>query len=1580
MKRILCAILTLCLLAALLPPSALAVWGYVPSGNCGPQEDEYDYSYSNLGSNATYTLTRDGVLTISGSGRICDFGIGGDGAPWSQTMLSQPNIGIQIEKLIINEGITEIGSNAFYGLDWLKEISLPDSLTRIGESAFEAAGSGSYRCVIRIPRNVSVIEGRALCCNIEYQVASDNPYFSAKDNILYSKDGKTLVAYPYCRIVELSEEGYSTTYGTETSFTIPDGVTAIGPHALELNCLQELTIPEGVREIGDYAIMPFLDKLSIPTSLTSIGECAFAGSQALTSVDLPHLIRAGERAFTDCSKLTEASVAAVGMSMFSNCTNLERVTLYPGNIETLPDNLFGGCNNLKEIIVPNGVRKISNSAFSGCTSLRKLVLPASVEQCYTSFGSYEFGGQGLTIYYGGSEDQFKSVFHSVADSITVVYNYVDTSKFPDAQEEVEIRTGGYSAVTEQRLFRVQALGWNHYPAPAGFQVYVGDPDAADTLRYESGWEKGAGTDDITVTIPRNYTGSITVRSTDKVKGVTGQDYYDYVIPAELAGQSNLVTMVPKSVRAPYPQSLFLNKSSGSYRSYRNLITEGAMVYEMAVSGDKPAEELQVCPIIVWGDETPGDVWLQQGESILMLLDQATSQDQANHQTWSWRTIMPATRFSASGGDVYLCARSAGGTVTRIRTELHMTPRLDNNLKLDIGDDVGFDPGAASGDAKDTVAVLDAWKNASGSGSIKIDLPKLLKESGLKLDFTIKDDWTLEGVIGVEVKSSDKRAAYGKMKETMSYLDQSATLKEKDAQRLLAKELGDLAKKGVKPFKSNTTVGVSGSASLMGYITGQVYVKDDGSIGVRITELKAAIVGSGSISYIHNGTFPGTPFPTNFQASLNATIEAYIRSVYNETTKQLEWYGADGQLQSARMEVSVALSLAYGPGWEGYATVDVKCNSTVKLRTSLPMKWENSSATWTGNVQLVGSWRGVEGSFTLLPWMGSHDGLLEGEKLFWDGSREGSAQWIWEDWHDPLEVNANAFTPDFTTRSMRVYADDPSVVTGVSGYSAPVLAKLPDGELLEVYVSDVNDTERGTLDKNGLWYRIYNGESWTKPACVYNDHTNDSVPQLYQENGTTYLAWQNYGTTYGTEPPMKDGAYDYEAIGKQVQVVVSTLMTDENGEWTWAQPEIGTPEWYLAPDTLPAREDAWPETGSRWLVRSGGGVQAVLYKAVDDREDSQIWGIFKDGNNWGEPLQLTNVTGGVFGFDAVMDGSGLKLLYTAGASYGNASLYLVEKPFDVDLELVDADYVPETLYQNNELALRLSVRNNSLSTVEGVKVSVGYSVDEDVEVRLDPGEEELLYVNYPLWYALSGLDVSVRPMMGNDTNTGNNEKTVVLRKNDLSLEEVTAVRTGDGKTQVTVQLVNRGLTDLTASASTLNFHKGRSDGDSIGSVEIPALAAGELANVSVSLNDLAAGDMLYVTASELTGGENLIGNNSSQATVLAVDEGWQEDIVVFASADRSGGKLTLSADVENRGAAEFKSLRLVAAAYDGATGRMLACAESESFDLPALNAVEQTFSLSLGSFSGTVDWKIFTLDADSTPQISCLSGTAVQISP
>ncbi len=194
-----------------------------------------------------------------------------------------------ITSLTIGEGVKSIMNGAFSGESKLKYVNLPESLEIIGDGAFAGTSIESVNIPSKVEAVcVSMFEPSAIK-NIN--VSDDNPYLKSSDGVVYSKDGKTLVAFPVARF---SDSSYS--------FSIPETVEVIGEYAF-MNCLQKsVVIPDSVKRICKFAFAGNinLSNVSMSSNVEFIEDNAFFSCDGLTKIYLPKTLQRIEYGSIGC--------------------------------------------------------------------------------------------------------------------------------------------------------------------------------------------------------------------------------------------------------------------------------------------------------------------------------------------------------------------------------------------------------------------------------------------------------------------------------------------------------------------------------------------------------------------------------------------------------------------------------------------------------------------------------------------------------------------------------------------------------------------------------------------------------------------------------------------------------------------------------------------------------------------------------------------------------------------------------------------------------------------------------------------------------------------------------------------------------------------------------------------------------------------------------------------------------------------------------------------------------------------------------------------------------------------------------
>ena len=258
----------------------------------------------------SWSLSRSGALTISGSGKMSDFSSVANAAPWDKQK-------DKIQSVVIESGVQSISGDAFSGCTALEKVIISETVTQIAPNAFGGC--------------------TALA---EFEVAEGNKAFSSDGGMLFSA-GKKLLRCPV---------------GKSADYAVPSGTVAIAGGAFK-DCakLENLVIPDSVISIGESAFenCAALKRITLPKNITKLEASCFSGCTALAEIALPD------------------SVKTLGEKVFSGCAALKSVKI-PAEVTVIPTEAFSGCSSLESITIPKSVSHINERAFDGCTALKKV--------------------------------------------------------------------------------------------------------------------------------------------------------------------------------------------------------------------------------------------------------------------------------------------------------------------------------------------------------------------------------------------------------------------------------------------------------------------------------------------------------------------------------------------------------------------------------------------------------------------------------------------------------------------------------------------------------------------------------------------------------------------------------------------------------------------------------------------------------------------------------------------------------------------------------------------------------------------------------------------------------------------------------------------------------------------------------------------------------------------------------------------------------------------------------------------------------------------------------------------------------
>lgn len=201
--------------------------------------------------------------------------------------------------------------------------------------------------------------------------------------------------------------GYAFEYNTEiTSVEIPYGIKSIEDYTFRYCNIEKVTLPSSIISIGEdaFCACKFLTDLTIPSSVKTIGDYAFEGCELFTKVSIPtNVTNIGTNAFNHCIGLESISVVSTnqyyssdsdGVLFNKNKTVLikypegneaESYTI-PNTVKTIGESAFYSCNNLRTVNILENVETISDYAFDNCYYLRT----ANISDSVTTIGDFAF--------------------------------------------------------------------------------------------------------------------------------------------------------------------------------------------------------------------------------------------------------------------------------------------------------------------------------------------------------------------------------------------------------------------------------------------------------------------------------------------------------------------------------------------------------------------------------------------------------------------------------------------------------------------------------------------------------------------------------------------------------------------------------------------------------------------------------------------------------------------------------------------------------------------------------------------------------------------------------------------------------------------------------------------------------------------------------------------------------------------------------------------------------------------------------------------------------------------------------------
>ena len=414
-KRLLAMLLCVAMAASLLTVGAAAEEGDT-SGTCGD--------------NLTWSLDSDGTLTISGTGDMWDYshyGTPRNPAPWV-TMGQWNWENNTINKVVIGEGVTSVGDEAFQYCNVISEVEFPSTLKTIGEAAFV----GNQLRELNLPTGLESIGDYAF--ELSWYLESVTLPDGLK-SIGYGAFGSAVELNKAIVPASVTEIGLGAFGTLETAGPIGSGC--------ELEFGWTTSIPDNAfgGSGADNDQYSSFTSIILPDTITSIGDDAFRASQDLKYIKIPDGVKSiGARAFwwSGIESIDlPAGLETIAVAAFSQCESLSSIDL-PDSLQRIEDNAFEYCVNLSSVQIPENVSYIGSSAFADQEwneelEGKRIYFEGNAPICADSGDTGSFPSDATLYYTDGTSGWLDSENYDPDTGLWRGYKLVvlDSSQFPD---------------------------------------------------------------------------------------------------------------------------------------------------------------------------------------------------------------------------------------------------------------------------------------------------------------------------------------------------------------------------------------------------------------------------------------------------------------------------------------------------------------------------------------------------------------------------------------------------------------------------------------------------------------------------------------------------------------------------------------------------------------------------------------------------------------------------------------------------------------------------------------------------------------------------------------------------------------------------------------------------------------------------------------------------------------------------------------------------------------------------------------------------------------------------------------------
>lgn len=378
------------------------------------------------GDNVNYEFDAEtGTLVISGTGEMYDYTSSNWGSESDAPFFTYVK---SIKKIIIEEGVTNIGKASISYAKNVEEVYLPASVENIPDclpysdkNYMIYADEGTYAYNYAMENWLSIngkIQGK--CGN-----GTHYTFDEATGLLTIGGTGELYYFNSYSQITPWISNGWNelikdvvieegvTGLGSDTftncpnieSINISASVTDLNAitdpynNPLESKCFESINVSEENQNYSSidgvlfnkektnlicYPINKPDENYSVPETVETIGEYAFSYNDKLVNIDIPNSVTSIEtNTFYECPSLKNVvlptSITSIEGNLFFRCTALDNVII-PDGVVSIGSGAFEICTSLKNVVIPNSVTSIDSRAFSGCTSLESIVLSDNITE------------------------------------------------------------------------------------------------------------------------------------------------------------------------------------------------------------------------------------------------------------------------------------------------------------------------------------------------------------------------------------------------------------------------------------------------------------------------------------------------------------------------------------------------------------------------------------------------------------------------------------------------------------------------------------------------------------------------------------------------------------------------------------------------------------------------------------------------------------------------------------------------------------------------------------------------------------------------------------------------------------------------------------------------------------------------------------------------------------------------------------------------------------------------------------------------------------------------------------------------